>query len=314
MPRPRVLLLAALLCLPACRGDAGPERTARLDTLAGFTLRAPITELRAASDGRGIVLRCRAVLEARQECEPALLRPGDRGYFTLYLTYGILTGIRRPLARADSAQTFRRFRAAVSAYGRPSSQSYDPASRFSKYRASWLSEDSLTTLWAFCPDTLSAAGCELFAYGDVGEAAEGAWLAAADEAEVPPEPEEPEATPSPQARFLEAFARAPRAYLGHGIKLERVRVRSRSGHHLFWVELPKGEAYPVRIEPALGAYLALSPGDVVSLFGRVRPLSDSLLRDWQASDPSPVRGSMLAPRAGETYLEVRGIERVRRRR
>jgi hypothetical protein len=96
---------------------------------------------------------------------------------------------------------------------------------------------------------------------------------------------------------------------GERVRLDEVTVASRITVEAFFIQLPDGTPYLVRMLPRLVAGgVTVVEGDVLEVTGRVHAMADSVLDDWEQSGAlrDPVARDMAE--VSESFLEVDRVE------
>jgi hypothetical protein len=143
------------------------------------------------------------------------------------------------------------------------------------------------------------------------------WLATRtpDEAVVVAEPDADTADQVDAAADASAVAVEPAdlnqagQYVGQVVEVQRVSVMSPLGPNLFWVELPGGSPYLVKLDSAQMARGTRVPaaGANVHVIGRVLTKSDSVLTDWMERGVLQSAGQRSQAEFGGTYIEARRV-------
>src|SRR5690606_11118770 len=94
-------------------------------------------------------------------------------------------------------------------------------------------------------------------------------------------------------------------YVGQTVNLSGLRVAGRVGEQAFWVELPSGSPYLVKMSDALVAEgFAVQSGDPVDVLGRVHQMTDSVVAAWEASGAIQGEGQKAEVLLATTFLEA----------
>jgi len=94
-------------------------------------------------------------------------------------------------------------------------------------------------------------------------------------------------------------------YVGQTVNLSGLRVAGRVGEQAFWVELPSGSPYLVKMSDALVAEgFAVQSGDPVDVLGRVHQMTDSVVAAWEASGAIQGEGQKAEVLYATTFLEA----------
>ncbi|HEX6132494.1 MAG TPA: hypothetical protein VFZ24_00840 [Longimicrobiales bacterium] len=99
------------------------------------------------------------------------------------------------------------------------------------------------------------------------------------------------------------------ALIGQNVEIESVPVSDVLGANMFWIELPGGSPYLVRMDGANIAAGAPLPaaGSNVRVVGRVLQKDAALIDQWAAADSLTDDQRMLADFGG-TFIEARVVE------
>ncbi|HEX6308946.1 MAG TPA: hypothetical protein VFZ69_12200 [Longimicrobiales bacterium] len=99
------------------------------------------------------------------------------------------------------------------------------------------------------------------------------------------------------------------SYVGRVVAIESVPVQDVLGARMFWIELPGGSPYLVRMDQANIAAGAPLPatGSTVRVVGTVRQKDAALIEQWATSDSLTDDQRMLADFGG-TFIEARVVE------
>ena len=82
-----------------------------------------------------------------------------------------------------------------------------------------------------------------------------------------------------QAVSLTAFGQNPTMYADNLIAVDGIEVESLLASRAFFVALPDGSPYPIRLDPSLGVG-QVAPGDQGRVTGTVHMMTDSVLDQW----------------------------------
>jgi hypothetical protein len=99
-------------------------------------------------------------------------------------------------------------------------------------------------------------------------------------------------------------------YVGQAVQLESVAVLSPLGPHLFWIELPGGAPYLVKLEDAQIERGAQAPqaGRNVQVVGRVLEKTGAVLDGWMERGVLQSEDHRLQAEYGTTYIEARRVQ------
>lgn len=123
----------------------------------------------------------------------------------------------------------------------------------------------------------------------------------------------PDAAPATliEAETMQESARV-RELVGQDIELRSVAVSSKLNPHLFWLELPNGAPYLVKLDSALveAGQEAPSSGEV-DVVGRVLQKDDAMLDRWTEQGVLQSEDERTLAEFSTTYLEARRIRPAR---
>jgi hypothetical protein len=94
-----------------------------------------------------------------------------------------------------------------------------------------------------------------------------------------------------------------RSYVDQDIELQSVPVTSPLGSQLFWIELPGGTPYLVRLAQGTQP----PAGTNVRVVGRVVEKTDALLDEWEQAGVLQSADHRLQAEYGGTYIEARRV-------
>lgn len=102
-------------------------------------------------------------------------------------------------------------------------------------------------------------------------------------------------------------------YVGQVVELESVSVMSPLGPALFWVELPGGSPFLVKLDSAQIARGIRVPAanQNMNVVGQVLAKSDSVLTSWMELGVLQSEGQRSQAEFGSTYIEARRVQPVR---
>lgn len=103
---------------------------------------------------------------------------------------------------------------------------------------------------------------------------------------------------------------ATRELIGQTVELASIRVSDVLGTQMFWIELPGGAPYLVKMDSAqIAAGRTLpSPGVNVHLVGRVLEKTPEVLDTWTASGALANPDQRMLAEFGSTFIEARRVE------
>lgn len=139
------------------------------------------------------------------------------------------------------------------------------------------------------------------------------WLAANSEpSQVAAVREDTDAVPtmedSPATVSVDEFSANPTAFRGRNVQLENVTVAAPIGTHAFWIDLPGGQPFLVRMAPSVVAEgRAVQAGDRLSISGPVFERTDSLISAWQQEGVISTEGQRLEVEFATNYIEARRV-------
>ncbi|HEX7091095.1 MAG TPA: hypothetical protein VF192_13225 [Longimicrobiales bacterium] len=105
---------------------------------------------------------------------------------------------------------------------------------------------------------------------------------------------------------LDDLAQDAGRFQGQEVRLADVRVASPMGAQSFWVELPNGSPYLIRLRPeVIAGGFAIQRGAVVTVTGTIHAMSDSVLAAWQQEGAIADEGQKAEAQFAVTFLEAR---------
>lgn len=104
------------------------------------------------------------------------------------------------------------------------------------------------------------------------------------------------------------FAANPDGHTGQRVRLREAQVQARLGEQAFWMELPGGVPYLVRMMPeVVERAVTVNQGDRVDITGQVHEMSDSVIADWEANGVLRTEGERMQAEFATTYLEAHRV-------
>jgi hypothetical protein len=99
-------------------------------------------------------------------------------------------------------------------------------------------------------------------------------------------------------------------YVGQTVELQSVSVISPLGPHLFWIELPGGSPFLVKVSDTQIERGALTPqaGRNVHVVGQVREKTDAVLDAWVERGVLQSEDHRMQAEYGTAYIEARRIQ------
>jgi hypothetical protein len=101
-----------------------------------------------------------------------------------------------------------------------------------------------------------------------------------------------------------------RGLIGQTIEVSAVRVQDTLGSQMFWMEMPDGSPYLVKLDSALvarGAALP-APGSRVRVIGRVAEKTDAVLDGWMQSGALQTPDQRMLAEFGSTFIEAQRVQ------
>ena len=145
-----------------------------------------------------------------------------------------------------------------------------------------------------------------------------AWLAMSARPSVPPAPPAEDttqtagATGTAQPVSAADFEPNVDQYRGQAIELQDVPVQQQMGNALFWVELPSGSPFLVKLSDALvGAGGMPAAQTRVNVQGTVVAKTDSVLAAWEQAGLLPSAGDRELASFGTSYIEATAVRPTR---
>lgn len=105
-----------------------------------------------------------------------------------------------------------------------------------------------------------------------------------------------------------AFEQNMRSYVGQVVALNGVRFSSGLSRQTFWLELPSGAPYLVKLDSAMVAAGTTPPaGGTLDIVGTVKEKDAALVAQWLQSRVLETEDQQMQAEFGTTYLEARQI-------
>ena len=101
-----------------------------------------------------------------------------------------------------------------------------------------------------------------------------------------------------------------RALVGQNIELTSVSVSDVLGSQMFWIELPGGAPYLVKMDSAMVAGGRALPqfGSNVRIVGRVMEKTPEVIDSWEASGALETADQRMLAEFGSTFIDARRVE------
>jgi hypothetical protein len=100
-----------------------------------------------------------------------------------------------------------------------------------------------------------------------------------------------------------------RQFIGQVVELPSVPVSSPLGPQLFWIELPGGTPYLIRLDTTLVARGTQVPaGRRVRLAGQIREKTDAILDEWLETGVLQSEDHRLQAQFGVTYMNAHQVQ------
>ncbi|MGH7448859.1 MAG: hypothetical protein ACRELT_14910 [Longimicrobiales bacterium] len=101
-----------------------------------------------------------------------------------------------------------------------------------------------------------------------------------------------------------------RALIGETVELASVPVSDVLGGQMFWIELPGGSPYLVKLDSATvaGGGALPAPGSSVRVVGRLLEKTPEVLDSWMASGALEDSNQRMLAEFGSTFIEARRVE------
>jgi hypothetical protein len=120
--------------------------------------------------------------------------------------------------------------------------------------------------------------------------------------------EAPTIDDSPAAVDTDQFAADPAAYRGRNVELQNVTVAAPIGTHAFWIDLPGGQPFLVRMAQSVVAEgRAVRAGETVSISGPVFERTDSVISAWQQEGVITTDGQRMEVEFAQNFIEARRV-------
>lgn len=102
---------------------------------------------------------------------------------------------------------------------------------------------------------------------------------------------------------------AARDLIGQNVELSSVPITSTLGPQLFWIELPGGSPFLVKLDEALvGRGTQVQAGRSARIVGRVLNKDEALLEQWQQAGVLRNEGDRMQAEYGTTYIEASQVQ------
>lgn len=106
-----------------------------------------------------------------------------------------------------------------------------------------------------------------------------------------------------------AFQTQMKQLWGQDVELQDAEVSSALGTQMFWLQLPSGEPFLVKLDSALVAAGQTVPSTGhITVVGRVLQKTDSTLAAWQQSGALQTKGQQAQAEFGTTFIEARALK------
>lgn len=101
-----------------------------------------------------------------------------------------------------------------------------------------------------------------------------------------------------------------RGLIGQNIELTSVAVSDVLGSQMFWIELPGGSPYLVKLDSAMvaGGRALPQAGSKVRVIGRVMEKTPDVLDSWEASGALQTADQRMLAEFGATFIDARRVE------
>lgn len=118
------------------------------------------------------------------------------------------------------------------------------------------------------------------------------------------------ADPAAPATVIDpATLNQPDQYVGQTVELESINVISTLGTQMFWVELPGGSPYLVKVDSTAAAQGATAPASGrVNVQGQVQRITPTVLDDWMARGLLRNEDERLQAEFSSTYIQARRVQ------
>jgi hypothetical protein len=96
---------------------------------------------------------------------------------------------------------------------------------------------------------------------------------------------------------------------GEVVRINNVPIAARLGDQMFWIELPSGDQYLVKLSNALVASGTQAPSSGrVNIVGRVEAKNEALLNQWMQSGALQTENQRIQAEFGLSYLEAHRVQ------
>jgi hypothetical protein len=101
-----------------------------------------------------------------------------------------------------------------------------------------------------------------------------------------------------------------RGLIGQTIEVSPVRVSDTLGSQMFWIEMPDGSPYLVKLDSALVArgVAQPAPGSQVRVIGRVVEKTTAIVDGWMQSGALQTADQRMLAEFGSTYIEALRVQ------
>jgi hypothetical protein len=119
---------------------------------------------------------------------------------------------------------------------------------------------------------------------------------------------QPSVDDSPAAVDVDEFAANPAAFRGRNVQLANVTVAAPIGTHAFWIDLPSGQPFLVRMaESVVAEGRTVRAGEVVSISGPVFERTAAVVSAWEQEGVITTEGQRMEVEFATDYIEARRV-------
>jgi hypothetical protein len=107
---------------------------------------------------------------------------------------------------------------------------------------------------------------------------------------------------------LAQLSNNPLAFQGQHVEVAEVAVASRVGDRLFWTQFPNNTPFLTKLNDALvGQGVTVRSGEVLTVTGRILPMSDSIMNAWKADGTLQTPDQQMEAEFATSFLEVDAV-------
>lgn len=121
--------------------------------------------------------------------------------------------------------------------------------------------------------------------------------------------EEPEEEAGVLTVSVDSFAQDPDSWVGGDVRIRGVQASSNMGPQAYWLDMPTGVPFLLKLGPTLVADSAFSVevGTPYTVVGTMYAMNDSVLNAWEASGAIADEGQRMQAEFATSFLEARSM-------